>query len=1422
MITSASLAISQLVATGGIVVNGGIAGSSPLQPLTITDDSPLPECQQTIPFSYSFNVTGGVSPYTWSLFSGTLQPGLSLSSAGVLSGTCSNNTGTATFVVKVQDSSSPALTQTKQFQQTATSPPLTLYVCDSGSTPQTCPDPPSPVVSETYYNYSFNVGGGAGPPYTWVVTVGSVPTGLTLSSSGILSGFPNTPGTYTFTVQVTDAGSNTATAAFTVQVTAQGTNPTIASEPTTWVNNHQGGVNASTGSACAQTDTNCTWQLPKTCNAANNCIHEQLGFGSNDHPASLAGLIAAGCDWSSANLSSYSGQTNWYLWVEVKNGANLKGGGVGDATQYVTIPVANGGGNTTVLYAAPVKISGQQDPMCSSAAIANPGTGYFRVTGQCSAGSGSGSPNTPGYPLGSNDTPCNNLADQPPCFHSITDSGFVNNPTCTNDLPSMFTILADAYPPNGGLLVYVASCIGTGASAHCGASNVSLSGMELAVAGGSNQSMTPAICNAFSLSICSTIGNSMRLVRLWCQHCGMDHFWAHGNDPGDPNQQAFAAANYPVTPSTTQHNCPTWAYFQAYPYGSNLTPIDLTTYGYPGTRSPYIGGCGDDLQTGIQLQCTDCWVMHGSVTKIHRWENESHAIDMNDGWCSAFDSLGDCTSSVGAGAGPLKLADLAISGASGSLFFGGDPIDPKIGAAHDIQVTRTRIWHDSGWRYLTGGAGHSPQFPNFGCSNGPSAKDSCPFTWAMKKNKEMKWGVRVLYDGFIWSGMWPDGQSGTMFDDNVRTCSGGSDCFIADSGNNPLTTIADVRYTNGIVRDAAAAYGQAVRSNGPGDGGGVSQGLSRVYMYNLLGYNFDAIEWGGSGGHDFFTYGAKGNTFFGCTATRTSNIATLTCPLQTVNPKPLSEIDVGASGKGVSGSAYINFQGQREDPYTGGTAQFSCDDGTNSCLCTVVNPDKSCGDPAGSAGQIFSYMIQHGMDCTKGLPCTPNATGIWAPACQATPPPTGINANGIGGTSELLGTACGNICGAGANQACPKFGCGDAGCSTGTDLTATPTQLCLGTGRKFGQCGVPSDTFQTWAFGVTNVLPGDIVEVTNCASPGQSFNTPTLPVPATQQVYACAAGKSGTFPDGGTWSCSGDTNPASLVVTYPNEGPNVSVAAQGCQLSNTGGYQKDFVVDHVAFYTGGTSDIAATPNGFTPQMLRSQLTNSIFYFGGASTFTGLRCASGAGCQNKEASAGAYSTWDPATFHLHHNAFLLPTAARAALYTAVGLSGSTICNSPAPTPGNCTEASNGSSYIPITPFCTTASQTLDANGVPQCLGLTGWLNTSVPAFPSSTYNASDCSDPIIANCPLESPPTGTFDYHNFSLCTSCQAGGKNFFGSSITQAGPATDSFQLGPCLTSAGVGCSNGSSGAMISIDKALTRTKYVCTGSCGSGPWPD
>lgn len=87
--------------------------------LAITTTSPLPAGAEGTAYSEQFAATGGTSPYTWSVASGsTLPAGLTLSTAGLLSGTPTTAVSSATFGITVTDSETPAVSITQTFALT--------------------------------------------------------------------------------------------------------------------------------------------------------------------------------------------------------------------------------------------------------------------------------------------------------------------------------------------------------------------------------------------------------------------------------------------------------------------------------------------------------------------------------------------------------------------------------------------------------------------------------------------------------------------------------------------------------------------------------------------------------------------------------------------------------------------------------------------------------------------------------------------------------------------------------------------------------------------------------------------------------------------------------------------------------------------------------------------------------------------------------------------------------------------------------------------------------------------------------------------------------------------------------------------------------------------------------------------------------
>jgi len=158
---------------------------------TLTLTSP-PNATVDVPYSGAIGVSGGTAPYSCSIAGGTLPAGLSLGSGCTLTGT-PTTAGTSTVTVHATDAASPAASTTGPVSVTV-SPVQTLSL--TGSLPNATLGVP--------YTQTLTATGGI-TPYTYSITAGSLPAGLSMSSAGVISGTPTTVGASSFTVTVTDA-----------------------------------------------------------------------------------------------------------------------------------------------------------------------------------------------------------------------------------------------------------------------------------------------------------------------------------------------------------------------------------------------------------------------------------------------------------------------------------------------------------------------------------------------------------------------------------------------------------------------------------------------------------------------------------------------------------------------------------------------------------------------------------------------------------------------------------------------------------------------------------------------------------------------------------------------------------------------------------------------------------------------------------------------------------------------------------------------------------------------------------------------------------------------------------------------------------------------------------------------------------------
>ena len=151
-------------------------------PPVITGSGP-PSGSVGAPYTFNFAATGS-PPITYKLTAGELPDGLTLSTAGLVSGT---PTTAGSFAGTVTASNGTLPDGVLSFTIVIAGPPPLI----------TSSAPPDGSVGVPY-TFTYTATGSV--PITYNVTAGALPYGLTLSTAGVIDGTPTTDGTYTGTV----------------------------------------------------------------------------------------------------------------------------------------------------------------------------------------------------------------------------------------------------------------------------------------------------------------------------------------------------------------------------------------------------------------------------------------------------------------------------------------------------------------------------------------------------------------------------------------------------------------------------------------------------------------------------------------------------------------------------------------------------------------------------------------------------------------------------------------------------------------------------------------------------------------------------------------------------------------------------------------------------------------------------------------------------------------------------------------------------------------------------------------------------------------------------------------------------------------------------------------------------------------------
>jgi len=186
--------------------------------LFITTALTLPNATLGTLYNVGFRATGGTPPYTWFIpgqfgtagpSASTAPPGLALGSGGQLTGIPSQ-LGTFTFFVQVNDSDKVnPQSDIRSFSLTVSPAPT---IPSAGLLPGGTVGVP--------YQTTLTVKDGT-PPFIWTITQGSLPQGVVLFASGVISGTPTQAGNFSFSALARDIWGASVAANYTLPISAR-------------------------------------------------------------------------------------------------------------------------------------------------------------------------------------------------------------------------------------------------------------------------------------------------------------------------------------------------------------------------------------------------------------------------------------------------------------------------------------------------------------------------------------------------------------------------------------------------------------------------------------------------------------------------------------------------------------------------------------------------------------------------------------------------------------------------------------------------------------------------------------------------------------------------------------------------------------------------------------------------------------------------------------------------------------------------------------------------------------------------------------------------------------------------------------------------------------------------------------------------
>jgi uncharacterized protein YjdB len=177
---------------GGSDTKAAAITIAPKEPAIMT--SRLPDGKAGTAYSQKLeSIAGSGYGLAWSVESGNVPTGLTLAPDGTISGT-PTGAGSFEFTVRAENASGSD-TKAAAITIVPKEPAIVTSTLPNGKV-------------GTAYSQKFEATADSGFEPVWLVESGNVPTGLTLASSGAISGTPTAAGSFTFTVRAENAGGH--------------------------------------------------------------------------------------------------------------------------------------------------------------------------------------------------------------------------------------------------------------------------------------------------------------------------------------------------------------------------------------------------------------------------------------------------------------------------------------------------------------------------------------------------------------------------------------------------------------------------------------------------------------------------------------------------------------------------------------------------------------------------------------------------------------------------------------------------------------------------------------------------------------------------------------------------------------------------------------------------------------------------------------------------------------------------------------------------------------------------------------------------------------------------------------------------------------------------------------------------------------